>query len=53
MIRELQKGEVGGVQGLSFVKEMNTVDEDGDEAMEFFDVTDQGLRKRTPCLNAP
>jgi len=52
MIREVRTGEDGGVQGLSFVQEMSTVDEDGDEAMEFFEVTDQGLRKRTPCVSA-
>mmetsp|Transcript_24260 Transcript_24260/g.54555 ORF Transcript_24260/g.54555 Transcript_24260/m.54555 type:complete len:347 (-) Transcript_24260:139-1179(-) len=47
MIREVHDGK-GGVQGLSFVKELQIVDEDGDEAMEFFEVTDQGLRKRVP-----
>ena len=52
MIREVRQGEDGGVQGLSFVKDLLTVDEDGDEAMEFFDVTDEGLRKRTPNTNA-
>ena len=48
MLREVRQGEDGGVQGLSFVKDMEMVDEDGDEAMEFFDVTNSGLRKRTP-----
>ena len=52
MMREVRQGEDGGVQGLSFVKELQMVDEDGDEAMEFFDVTDEGLRKRTPALQA-
>ena len=52
MLREVRQGEDGGVQGLSFVKDMQLVDEDGDEAMEFFDVTGQGLRKRTPTTHA-
>jgi hypothetical protein len=52
MLRECVRGEDGGVQGLSFVKDMQMVDEDGDEAMEFFDVTDHGLRKRTPSTAA-
>mmetsp|Transcript_47133 Transcript_47133/g.112347 ORF Transcript_47133/g.112347 Transcript_47133/m.112347 type:complete len:122 (-) Transcript_47133:94-459(-) len=38
----------GGVQGLKFVKENLKVDEDGDEADEFFEVTDEGLRQRNP-----
>uniref|UniRef100_A0A7S4USY6 Uncharacterized protein n=2 Tax=Guillardia theta TaxID=55529 RepID=A0A7S4USY6_GUITH len=50
MIREVHDGK-GGVQGLSFVKELQLVDEDGDEAMEFFEVTDEGLRKRVPHNN--
>jgi hypothetical protein len=45
---QVGQGEDGGVQGLSFVKELQMVDEDGDEAMEFFDVTSGGLRKRIP-----
>jgi len=49
MMREVRQGEDGGVQGLSFVKDMQMVDEDGDEAMEFFEVTNQGLRRRTPA----
>lgn len=52
MLREVRQGEDGGVQGLSFVKDMQMVDEDGDEAMEFFDVTGQGLRKRTPAAQS-
>lgn len=45
MMKETEAG-AGGVQGLSFVKDQLMVDEDGDEAMEFFEVTDEGLRKR-------
>ena len=51
-MREVRQGEDVGVQGLSFVKDMSLVDEDGDEAMEFFYVTDTGLRKRTPGASA-
>ena len=51
MMREVAHGGDGGVQGLSWVREMQLVDEDGDEAMEFFDVTDEGLRKRVVTHN--
>jgi hypothetical protein len=38
----------GGVQGFKAIKELMMVDEDGDEAMEFFEVTETGLKKRVP-----
>jgi hypothetical protein len=52
MMREVRQGEDGGVQGLSFLKDMQMVDEDGDEAMEFFEVTNEGLRRRTPVAQS-
>ena len=41
-------GEDGGLQGMDAVKDLVMVDEDGDEAMEFFEVTDEGLKRRNP-----
>lgn len=37
---------------MGFVRGMEMVDEDGDEAMEFFEVTDEGLKKRNPVGKA-
>jgi len=47
LMQDVREGE-GGIQGMDAVKHLMVEDEDGDEAMEFFDVTDQGLRRRDP-----
>jgi hypothetical protein len=48
MMQETLGGEDGGMQGMAAVKDLVMVDEDGDEAMEFFEVTDEGLKRRNP-----
>lgn len=48
MMQETLGGEDGGLQGMDAVKDLVMVDEDGDEAMEFFEVTDEGLKRRNP-----
>lgn len=45
LMQESKEGR-GGLQGYAAVKKMELVDEDGDAAMEFFDCTDAGLKKR-------
>ena len=45
LMREMPEGN-GGVQG---VRPSLAVDEDGDEADEFFEVTDEGIRRRNPA----
>ncbi len=47
LLQETHDGS-GGVQGFTAIKQLMMIDEDGDEAMEFFDVTDAGLKKRVP-----
>mmetsp|Transcript_23124 Transcript_23124/g.57023 ORF Transcript_23124/g.57023 Transcript_23124/m.57023 type:complete len:348 (-) Transcript_23124:378-1421(-) len=50
LMQETHQGN-GGVQGFAAVDKMKMVDEDGDEAMEFFEVTDEGLKKRNPSVH--